>query len=125
MPIPKVIKETARKLRQKQTQSEELLWRILRRTRWILKVYRQKPILVMIEDTGFERYIIVDFYFPQWKLVVELDWEVHVRDEVYQLDREKEKLLKNIWYTILRFTNQEVLYNTDIVIKQIEASLSL
>jgi very-short-patch-repair endonuclease len=125
MPIPDIIKWTARRLRVNQTESEKKLWDVLRRTRWDLKVYRQKPIPVMREDTGLERYIIADFYFPQWKLVVEVDGSIHTKEEVYLLDKEKEKLLQNVWCIILRFTNHEVLYNTNNVIKNIAASLSL
>lgn len=78
----------------------------------------------MREDSGLERYIIADFYFPQWKLIVELDGEIHDTKEVYFLDQHKEEILQSLWYTILRFTNQEVLYNSNNVTKKIAASLS-
>ena len=122
--IPKTIKQAARDLRRNQTPAEELFWNYCRRTRWEMKVYRQKPILVMREDNGFERFIIADFYFPQWKLIVELDGWVHSNKDVYELDWEKELLLQNIGYTILRFTNEKVLWDMQTVITQIEASLS-
>lgn len=124
MALPDIIKQTARDLRKKQTQAEKMLWENLRRKIWKLKVYRQKPIFVMKEDNDFERYIISDFYFPYWKVIVEIDGDIHNSKDIYELDREKEKLLLNLWYKILRFTNAEVLYNTGIVIKKIEASFS-
>ena len=124
MPIPNIIKQAARELRVKQTLAEEKLWESLRRQKWELKVYRQKPIPVIMEDSGRERYIIADFYLPQWRLIVEIDGWVHNNIEIYNLDQEKEKLLTNLWYVVLRFTNTEVLYNINIVIAKIAASLS-
>ena len=80
----------------------------------------------MRESDGFERFIIADFYFPQWKLIVEIDGDVHTKKEVvYELDREKEILLQSLWYSILRFQNKAVLEKTDWVISQIAASFSL
>ena len=57
-------------------------------------------------------------------MIVELDGSIHDVSEVYFLDREKENLLKNLGYHILRFTNEEVLYNTDVVLEKIKLSLS-
>ena len=78
----------------------------------------------MQEGNSFERYIIVDFYFPCWKLIVELDWSIHEKDEIYTLDREKETLLQNLGYKIVRFTNEEVTTKLDEVIEEIVASFS-
>ena len=122
MSVPNIIKETARNLRKNQTKAEELLWSGLRGRVWELKVYRQKPLLVMKENNGFERYVIADFYFPHKKLIVEIDGSIHYKEDVYLLDREKEILLQSLWYTILRFTNEEIFTSRDAVIEKITSS---
>jgi len=61
---PRYIVELSKKLRQKQTESEEILWEVLRNRKLNnLKFRRQHP---------FGRYI-VDFYCDEIKLVIELD----------------------------------------------------
>lgn len=114
-----IIKQACRDLRKNMTISEKLLWEKVRSDRIWIKIYRQKAIFVKNEDSWFSRWIIADFYSPEKKLVIEVDWLVHKQKEVYQLDREKEKLLKNRWYTVLRFTNEEVIQDIDIVISKI------
>ena len=124
MPIPDVIKQAARDLRKNQTPSEELLWKLLRRKKGALKIYRQKPILVAQDSNNFNRFIIADFYFPLYKTIIEFDGSIHEKEEIYHMDREKEKLLHNLWYKILRFKNEEVLWDIDSVLSEIVASFS-
>lgn len=124
MPVPDIIKQAARNLRKNQTEAEKNFWNKLRRKVGKLKVYRQKPILVMYEDNKIERYVIADFYFPFWKLIVEVDGSVHENIEVLKLDREKEKLLRNAWYSIIRFSNEEILSDSEKAIEKIVASFS-
>ncbi len=114
------IKIACRDLRKNMTESEKLLWHEIRSNKIWIKVYRQKAIFVKNEDSGFSRWIIADFYSPDNKLVIEIDWSIHKLKEIYELDREKEKLLKLRWYKIIRFTNQEVIENIDRVIAKIQ-----
>ncbi|MFC1798046.1 endonuclease domain-containing protein [Patescibacteria group bacterium] len=61
---PRYIVELSKELRQKQTESEEILWEVLRNRKLNnLKFRRQHP---------FGRYI-ADFYCDEIKLVIELD----------------------------------------------------
>jgi len=120
MIIPDVIKEISRKLRQDMTPAEKILWEKLRAKKIGLKFYRQRPILVSTEYSWLDRYVIADFYSPTRKLIIELDWSVHEIKEVYLLDLEKEKLLKHLWFTILRFQNDEIFNNIYSVIKKIQ-----
>lgn len=90
-----IIKIACRKLRQNMTKSEIILWNELKADKIWKKFYRQKPIFVFKENSWLDRFIIADFYSPDNKLIIELDWSIHNLKEIYQLDLEKEKLLKN------------------------------
>ena len=118
--IPNVIKEISRKLRQDMTESEWILWEKLRAKRLKYKFYRQKPIFVFQENSWLDRYIIADFYFPEIKLIIELDWSVHNIDEIYLLDLEKERLLKNRWFKVIRFKNSEIYNDLNYVLEKIK-----
>lgn len=74
--IPDIIKEVSRKLRKNMTEAEKVLWEKLRAKRFLWKKFqRQSPIYVFTENSWLDRYIIVDFYFPELKLIIELDWD--------------------------------------------------
>jgi len=102
------------------TESEKLLWEEIRSNKIWIKIYRQKAIFVKNEDSWFSRWIIADFYSPDNKLVIEIDWSVHKLKEIYELDREKERLLEERWYKVIRFSNKEVTENIDTVIAKIQ-----
>ena len=123
--IPDVIKETWRKLRQNMTGSEKILWKELRdRKLWWKKFLRQYPIYLYTENKWFDRYIIPDFLCKEEKVIIELDWSIHDIKEVYLLDREKEKILLNIWYKIIRFKNEDICKNLKVCLNLILSSLS-
>ena len=121
---PDIIKEAARELRQKLTPAEIKLWDEIRAERIWIKFYRQKPIFVFREDSGLDRYIIADFYSPEYKLIIELDWSIHNEKEVYALDRIKEQLLIKRWFQIIRFTNNEITNDVETVILKIKSTLA-
>ena len=114
-----IIKIACRNLRKNSTAAEKELWSMIRAWKIWKKFYRQKPIFVLKENSWLDRYIIADFYSPENKLIIELDWEIHSNKEIYLLDREKEKLLKNRGYQIMRFKNDEIFEDIDNVIKRI------
>ncbi len=107
--IPDIIKEASRKLRKNMTNAEKLLWNELRakKLNWI-KFTRQAPTYVYTENSWLDRYIIPDFLCSKYKLIIELDWNIHNLEEIYILDKEKEKILESLGYKILRFRNEEV-----------------
>jgi len=124
MKTPKIITIAARNLRKNMTQSEILLWNRLKAYQSGIKIYRQKPIFVIREDSWFERYIIADFYFPNKKLIIEIDGSIHNKNNIYNLDRIKEKLLQKRWFKITRFTNNEIENNLQAIIQKISISFS-
>lgn len=122
MSIPKVITQASRDLRKNMTPAEVFLWSKVKDTSLWMKVLRQKPIYVFTEDSWQERYIIADFYIPDYKIVIEVDGNIHYIPDVLELDKEKTKLLKQKWIQVLRFTNKEVFQNISLVLSRIKDS---
>lgn len=108
----KQIRSRAKKLRKNPTKAEELLWEILRNKQLSgLKFRRQHP---------FNNYII-DFYCPSRKLAIEVDGPIHDSDWQEEYDKKREKRLKSFGITTIRFTNDEVLNDPNMVIGTIKA----
>jgi len=62
---------------------------------------------------------IVDFYCNQYKLVVELDGEIHNEIEVQRYDHERQKYLEDAGYVVLRIPNDIVMTNPDEALRRI------
>ncbi|GAB1431114.1 hypothetical protein MASR2M18_19480 [Ignavibacteria bacterium] len=109
--IPKQLLENARELRKNQTEAEELLWQLLRNRQVNnLKFRRQHPLKV-----GF----ILDFYCAEAKLGIEVDGAYHNHYEQQEYDEERTKIIGEYDIRIIRFTNEQVLQNTEQVLKDI------
>ena len=67
--------------------------------------------------------IIVDFVCLSKKLVVEVDGGYHNNPEIQKLDNIKTDILNELGYKVIRFTNEEVLINTDSVLQSVEEAL--
>ena len=102
--------ENAKKLRKKQTPAEALLWKILRSHKLDgLKFRRQHPL---------SRFI-VDFYCHSLLLVVEVDGDIHLLKEVRQYDMKREERLKSLGLTVIRFTNEQVFTEPEVILEAI------
>ena len=60
---------------------------------------------------------IVDFCAPRKKLIIELDGSQHLEQKEY--DEERTKYLESRGYRVLRFWNNDVMNNTEAVVKVI------
>ncbi|MGD0780544.1 MAG: endonuclease domain-containing protein [Dehalococcoidales bacterium] len=109
IPYNKNLKELSKNLRDNLTEAERCLWTRLRLKHLGYVFYRQKP----IGD------YIVDFYCPKAKLVVEVDGGQHFKKDTASNDRVRNQYLQNLGLTVLRFSNAEVLKNTDNITKMI------
>ncbi len=123
MKIPDIIKETGRKLRKNMTKSEVILWGFIKDWKLWVRFLRQKPLYVFTEYNWHDRYIIPDFYCHTKKIILEIDWNIHDLKEVYELDKYKEELLKNMWYKVLRIKNEEIYSDIYTVVKKIKQNL--
>ena len=108
------LEQTARRLREEMTHSEQMLWSRLRKKQLqSTQFYRQKPIGTYI----------VDFYAPKAKLVVEVDGSQHLGLEHKQNDEERDAYLTSSGLQVLRFGNMRVLQEIDAVVDAILQAL--
>jgi len=105
-----LLKEYARENRKNATLAEDVLWEQLRDNGLGVKFMRQH----VIGD------YIVDFVSRHDGLVVEVDGGYHSEPRQQEDDRLREEYLERMGYHVIRFTNEEVLYNIEYVIEQIE-----
>jgi very-short-patch-repair endonuclease len=95
----------ARELRQRMTVEEKLLWERLRNRKFHdLKFLRQHPIVYEIINNE-PLYFVVDFYCAEKRLVIELDGKIHDFHKTY--DKDRDEILKNYNWNILRIKNTE------------------
>lgn len=90
--------ELAKQMRKEYTEAEGLLWEVLRDSKLGVKFRRQHPI---------DRYI-ADFICLQEKLIVEADGGYHTTNEQKFYDTERTKVLTDIGFEVMRFTNEEI-----------------
>jgi methionine--tRNA ligase beta chain len=116
--VPTSLIELARKLRKDQTDTEELLWQLLRnRQLENAKFRRQHP--VTFNDHKF----ILDFYCEDAKLVIELDGSQHA--DQHTKDMERDRLLAANGIRVMRFWNNEIFTRTESVLEMIAQGLSI
>ncbi len=110
----KDLKSFSQQLRKNMTDAERRLWTRLRGKQLKdLQFYRQKP----IGD------YIVDFYCPKAKLAIELDGGQHYTEEGKEKDRVRDEYLFGVGVQVLRFSDREVLTQTDGVLEKIWSCL--
>ncbi|MFT3753932.1 MAG: valine--tRNA ligase [Paludibacter sp.] len=105
-----LLKKNAKELRKFSTEAENVLWDLLRNEKLGEKFRRQH----IIND------IIVDFVNLSKQLVIEVDGGYHNQPEIHELDKLKTEILESLGYKVIRFTNEEVLSNTDTTIQIIK-----
>ena len=109
-PYNKNLKLPSRDLRSNMTDAEQLLWQRLRRKQVLgLQFYRQKPIL----------NFIVDFYCAAANLVIECDGGQHYTEDGLLADQIRDQTLSELGLLVLRFSNRQILTETDAVVEQI------
>lgn len=108
-----LIFQKAEELRNRMTSAEEILWKHIHVNQWKLKFRRQHPIW----------NYVADFYCHGIKLVIELDGGIHQDEEVKKNDEVREKYLKELGLTVLRFNNQEVFDNINLVLTTISTTI--
>ena len=109
-----ILKEYAKENRKNSTDAENALWEALRNKQLGEKFRRQH----VIGD------FIADFISLSSKLVIEIDGDYHNEPEQKEADLLRTKFLNEIGFTVLRFTNEEVLGNTEDVINKIKEKIT-
>ena len=111
IPYNPKLKEFAKQLRNNSTKAEIILWQKLKRDQMYgYDFHRQKPI---------DNYIL-DFFCYELMLGIEVDGYSHEFLEVYEKDQVKENRMNELGITVLRFSDYQVLKDTENVIRAIE-----
>jgi very-short-patch-repair endonuclease len=96
----------AQEMRKNPTEGEKVVWNILRKFRHHGYIFRrQHPVDIFIAD----------FYCHKLKLIIEVDGGVHDSDQAIEYDDGRSGELEKYDLNILRFTNEEVLNETEKV----------
>lgn len=103
------LKEYAKQNRNNMTLAERVLWEHIRNDQIGHRFLRQ----YIVGD------YIVDFVCRDDGLIIEVDGAYHAEPRQQLDDEVRERWLCDKGYQVLRFTNEEVLYDTDNVIAEI------
>ncbi len=109
--IASVLLEKAKEMRANPTLAESTLWQQLKSKKLDIK-FRQQH---LIEE------FIVDFVCLKKKLIIEVDGKIH--ESQIEKDEQRTKKLENKGYKVVRFTNEEVIEDIDVVIFKIKNEL--
>jgi very-short-patch-repair endonuclease len=105
----------AKEMRKNPTETEKILWNILRKLRSEGYIFRrQHPIDIFIAD----------FYCHKLKLVIEVDGEIHEDEQAKDYDDGRTAELEKYGIKVQRFTNDQVLRDKEFIINQINKWIS-
>lgn len=108
-----ILKENSRANRQNQTDAEKVLWQFLRNNQTGHKIRRQHSI---------DRYI-ADFLCLEKGLIIEVDGDYH--NVIKEEDELRTKTLNELGFEVIRFTNEEVIGNTEAITQHIKEKLDI
>lgn len=106
-----LLKEFAKKNRYNPTEAENLLWQILGDKKGIGFKFRRQHII--------DQYV-ADFACLESRLVVEIDGKYHNIKELAEEDAIRTRMIEKYGYRVIRFTNEEVLCDTENTVKKIK-----
>lgn len=96
------------------TTAEIKLWKVaLRNRRTGYRCLRQRPV----------NRFIAGFFFPELKMILEVDDYSHSFKEKFRSDKKRDQILSGLGHKTLRIPAREVLENIDEVIQKIEFAL--
>ena len=110
----KTIFQYAQVLRKNMTIAEKIIWERVCKNQLGVRIRRQHPVW---------KYI-ADYYCHELKLIIELDGEIHLLKENKEYDIGRAIFLNEFGIEIIRFTNDQVINETDFVIEAIEKNIS-
>lgn len=105
----------AKQMRINPTDAEDFLWKQLSENKYKKwRFRRQHPIL----------YFIADFYCHKAKLIIEVDGGYHNIPQQHEYDINRDQELVELGLKVIRFTNEEVLFDIDNTLKTIEETIN-
>lgn len=108
-----LLKENAKENRDFPTEAENVFWSFAKSSGLGEKCRRQ----YIIGD------YIVDFFFRKSLVIVEIDGGYHFKEEQQYADKYRQTWLESKGYIVLRFSNEQVMCDTDNVIKSVKQYL--
>jgi len=102
------------KLKHKVTEAENFLWENLRGKHLEGYKFRREHIIDQF---------IVDFVCLSKRLVIEIDGGYHNEPEIISADKLRTRILNSLDFTVIRFTNEEVLNDIENVLRRIKETL--
>ena len=109
----KLMKELQQENKKNSTEAERILWECLRGKKIDFKFRRQH----IIDE------FIVDFVNLEKNLVIEVDGGYHNSLQQTEIDEIRTLILKDLGFTVIRFSNEQVIGDIDNVISHIEKKL--
>jgi len=109
-----LLQDYAKKMRNQPTEAEALLWDVLKGKQLEGYKFRRQHIIGSY---------ITDFLCLKSNLIIEVDGLIHQLPENKSDDNVRTKWLEQEGYSVIRFTNEEVLTNLDGVLKSIKEAL--
>ena len=108
-----ILKDNARENRKQMTEGERVLWNELRAKKTGYRFLRQHAI----------GEYIVDFVCLERKVIVEVDGGYHAEALQQMMDTQRQSWLESKGFVVLRFTNEQVEFDTEAVVKEITSAL--
>jgi len=109
----KALKNRRRQLRKDTTEAERLLWKVLRNNQIGHRFIRQFSV------SGY----VIDFYCPKNRLGIELEGGIRLTKSNQEYDLYREKYLKAYGVRLMKIPNEDVVRDTNGVIRKIKDRL--
>jgi very-short-patch-repair endonuclease len=107
------IRALARMMRKNQTPAEDFFWEKVRDRRLFSLKWNRQFIIQCRIDPFITKYYISDFHCHQYKLIIELDGNIHLKQLEEDLIRTEH--MNEYGFAVLRFSNNQVLNHWDEV----------
>lgn len=108
-----LLREFAKENRNNPTDAETFLWKQLKGKVLGVKFYRQYAIYDFIAD----------FICLEKQLIIEVDGEYHASESQMKEDKMRTEIIEQMGFSVLRFTNGEVLNEPEKVISKIKTKI--
>ena len=112
--IPEIV-EHAKAHRKNPTHAEAILWEALRGRRLCGAKFRRQ------HTVG---NFILDFWCPEHRIAIEVDGEIHELPHIHAHDLERQTWIEAHQVRVLRFRNEQVIYQQEYVLAQIAQAIA-
>lgn len=113
--VYKLMKELQLERKKKTTEADQILWEHLKTKKLDIKFRRQH----IVDE------FIVDFISIEKRLIIDVDGKYHNNKEQQEADGLRIIILQELGFKVIRFTNEEVIRNTDKTVTKIIQELEI